>query len=193
MQVATYLLLAIALLGALDILLFHTVANGIRAHADSRAELLVHSLRGPTYAALFILVPNFALHGAWFWLLIGILVFDLLVSLVDFALEKQSRATFGGLPSGEYVLHVVIAMLFGALVTSTLYGAGNWAGLPTKFFYAPAAIPTVLRAALAIMAVGVLATEYGDLRAALRLSNVHATENAQKKTSALHQSPPFGS
>lgn len=178
MEVATYLLIAIAVLGATDIVLFHTVANGIRAHADSRAELLVHSLRGPTYAALFILVPNFALHGGWFWLLIGIFVFDLAISLVDFALEKQSRATFGGLPSGEYVLHVVIAMLFGALLTSVAYSAGHWAALPTNFAYAPVEIPAVLRGALALMALGVLFTEWGDLRAALRLTRSARTSRA---------------
>jgi hypothetical protein len=36
----------------------------------------------------------------------------------DFMLERHSRESFGGLPSGEYVLHIILAMLFGALVMS---------------------------------------------------------------------------
>lgn len=172
MTAATYLLLAIGLLGAADIVLFHTVANGIRSHADSRQELLVHSLRGPTYASLFVLVPNFALQGGWFWVLLAILAFDLAISLWDFAIEKQSRAVFGGLPTGEYILHVVIAMLFGAMVASVLFGAGDWAGQPTRIAYAPAAVSPLLRLGLAGMSVIVLVTEFGDLRAALRLSKV---------------------
>ena len=169
METATYILLAIGLLGAADIVLFHTIANGIRSHADSRQELLVHSLRGPTYASLFVLVPNFALHGAWFWALIGIFVVDVGISLWDFAIEKRSRTVFGGLPTGEYILHILIAMLFGALVMSVAYGAGHWGFLPTYVGYSPVAVPGLLRLFLAVMAGVVLFTELGDLRAALRL------------------------
>jgi hypothetical protein len=169
MATPTYLLLAIGILGAADILLFHTIANGIRAHADSRQELLVHSLRGPTYASLFVLIPNFAMQGVFFWVLIAILIVDVGISLWDFAIEKRSRAVFGGLPTGEYVLHVVIGMLFGALVASILYEAAAWAEAPTRLAYEPAAVPDLLRAALAVMAGVVLWTELQDLRAAIRL------------------------
>jgi hypothetical protein len=75
---STYILFLLGCLGATDILVYHSIAHGIRSHADSRLELWIHSLRGPTYAALFVLVPNFALHGAFFWMLIGIFVFDAL-------------------------------------------------------------------------------------------------------------------
>lgn len=169
MTAATYLLFVLGVLGAVDILLYHSVSHGIRSHQDSRDELIVHALRGPTYAALFILVPNFALHGLFFWLLIGILAFDVLISLVDFMLERKSRAFFGGLPSGEYVLHIVLAMLFGALVTSVFYGAWGWSRLPAAVVYAPAETPASLRGIMAIMAVLVLGSGAMDLLAAIRL------------------------
>lgn len=170
MDVATYILFVLGCLGATDILLYHSVSHGIRSHHDSRFELLVHALRGPTYAALFLFVPNFALHGAYFWLLIGILAFDVLISLVDFMLERQSRAFFGGLPSGEYVLHIVLAMLFGGLVTSVYYSAWDWSALPTAIVYAPAEVPVLLRGLMAFMAVLVLGSGVMDLVAAVRLS-----------------------
>jgi hypothetical protein len=71
MAVPTYILFVLGCLGAADILLYHSVSHGIRSHHDSRLELVVHSLRGPIYAALFVLVPNFAMQGGFFWLLIA--------------------------------------------------------------------------------------------------------------------------
>lgn len=169
MEVATYILFILGILGATDILLYHSVSHGIRSHRDSRFEILVHSVRGPTYAALFILMPNFAMQGAFFWLLIGILAIDVGTSIVDFLIERASREFFGGLPSGEYVLHIVLAMLFGALVTSVFYGAGHWANMPARLAYVPAAVPSLVRAVMVVMAVSVFASGAMDFVAARRL------------------------
>lgn len=170
METPTYILFVLGIFGGTDILLYHSISHGIRFHQDSRAELIVHSLRGPTYAALFLLVPNFAIHGGFFWMLIAIFALDLAISLADFALEGESRKFFGGLPTGEYVLHTVLAMLFGALVTSVFYGAGDWAGEPTSLMYDPADVPVWLRGLLAIMAVLVFCSGAMDAQAAWRLS-----------------------
>lgn len=177
MEVATYILFILGCLGGTDILLYHSVSHGIRSHHDSRFELVVHSLRGPTYAALFILVPNFAVHGAFFWLLIGIFAFDVCISLCDFMIEGASRKFFGGLPSGEYVLHVIMAMLFGALVTSVFYGVGDWAGIPTDLAYEPAAVPSWVRAIMAFMAFAVFWSGAMDLVAALKLTREAAHDH----------------
>ena len=138
MAVPTYLLFALGLLGATDIAIYHSVSHGIRDHPDSRHELIVHSLRGPTYAALVLLIPNVAMQGVFFWLLMGLFALDVVISLVDFALERHSREFLGGLPSGEYVLHTIIAMVFGALVTSVCYGVGEWGWMATRLAYEPA-------------------------------------------------------
>ncbi len=172
MEVATYILLVLGICGALDILLYHSVAHGIRSHPDSRQELIIHSLRGPTYAALFLLIPNVALHGVFFWLLLGLFVLDVGISVWDFAIERDSRALLGGLPSGEYVLHMVIAMLFGALVTSVCLSAGEWTRLPSRLVYAPADVPVWLRAVMAGMSLVVLYSGLLDLIAACRLSKL---------------------
>ncbi len=169
MQTATYLLLILGVLGAADIALYHSISHGIRSHADSRHELVVHSLRGPTYFALFLLVPNVAMRGAWFWALIGLFVVDLGISIWDFLIEKKSRRQLGGLPSGEYVLHIVMAMVFGALVASVSFGAGHWAAEPTRLALEPVAVPALLRYALGAMALGVLFSGLQDALAAIRL------------------------
>lgn len=170
MEAATYILFVLGCLGATDILLYHSVSHGIRSHHDSRLELVFHSLRGPTYAALFLLIPNYTMQGGYFWLLIGIFVFDVGLSLGDFIIERQSRQFFGGLPTGEYVLHIVLAMLFGALVTSVLYSVGHWGGMESRISYEPAAVPNLLRGVMAVMAILVMGSGLMDLLAAVKLT-----------------------
>jgi hypothetical protein len=178
MNVACWLLLAIGVLGALDIALFHVLAHDLRRHRESRAELVTHALRGPTYALLFAAVPNLALHGAWFWALVGLLAVDLAISIADFALERRSRALLGGLPTGEYLLHVSIAILYGAFVAAVAFEAGAWADLPTRVAWEPAPVPDVLRWTLTAMAPLVLATGALDALAVVRLGRARGTVRA---------------
>lgn len=187
MEVATYLLFVIGCLGATDIAFYHSFAHGIRSHPDSRLELIVHSLRGPTYALLFLVVPNAALHGMYFWGLIAVFIFDVAISIVDFALERESRRFFGGLPSGEYILHIILAMLFGAFVTSVCYGASVWRKLPTQITYEPASVPDFLRLVMAVMAVFVLFSGIQDGIAAYRLWGLPLRGNKRVSESDLHQ------
>jgi hypothetical protein len=176
MEVGTYILFVLGSLGATDILFYHSIAHGIRHHVDSRSELIVHSLRGPTYALLFVLIPNVAVHGAFFWLLIGLFAVDVTISILDFSLERRSRAFLGGLPTGEYILHIVLAMLFGALVTSVLYAAGQWRTLPSEVLYAPAEVPFALRIVMTfVMAPLVLMSGIQDLLAVRRLGKRDST------------------
>ena len=51
------------------------------------------------------------------------------------------------------MLHMILAMLFGALVTAVCFGAGAWATLPTWIGYVPADVPTFLRGVMVVMAV----------------------------------------
>ena len=110
MEIPSYILFLLGCLGATDIALYYSVAHGIRSHADSVGELVTHSLRGPTHAALFLLVPNFELHGLFAWGLMALFVFGVGISIWDFSLEQDSRRFLGGLPSGEYVLHMLMAI-----------------------------------------------------------------------------------
>ena len=112
MEIPTYLLFTLGWLGAADIALFHSVAHGIRTHPDSVGELVTHSLRGPTYAALFVLIPNLEMHGLFAWALMGLFIVDVGISIWDFSLEQGSRRFLGGLPGGEYVLHMLMATVF---------------------------------------------------------------------------------
>jgi hypothetical protein len=170
MLIATYLLLAMAVLGGTDILLFHTLSQGIRRHAASRSELAAHALRGPTYLALFLAVPNLALDGAWFAALLALLAFDLAISVWDFAVERSSRAALGGLTSGEYLLHILLAILYGALVTSVVLLERHRLDAPTLLAYKPVDAPVVVRALLAVSGVLAFGSGLLDTLALRRLS-----------------------
>ena len=169
MMIANYLLLALGILGGIDILLYHSISHGIRTHAESRCELITHAMRGPTYAILFLVVPNFETHGVWALLLVLLLVVDVGISIADFWLERRSRAKLGGLPSGEYVLHMIMAMLFGAFVMAAGPTLLEWMTLPSALTPSDAVASTWVRLILAIFAVCVFWSGLMDLRAALRI------------------------
>jgi len=179
MEIPTYILFVLGCLGAADIALFHSVAHGIRSHRDSVGELVTHSLRGPTYATLFLLIPNFEMRGLFAWGLMALFVFDVGISIWDFSLEQGSRRFLGGLPSGEYILHMLMAVVFGALVATILCFGHHWFNAPTRLVYRPAGVHIALRFALSIMAIGVLASGIQDAAAALRLRKLGRAQSSR--------------
>jgi len=170
MKVPTYLLFILGVLGGLDVLFFHSIAHGIRHHSDSRKELILHSLRGPVYGLLFLIVPNVILLGAYWWVLVVILTIDFLITVFDFAVEKRSREMLGGLPTIEYILHLLMAVLFGAFVMALWSETMGWRTLPSSIWYSPANVWWPIRVMLALMAVLVILSGLLDVLAANRLS-----------------------
>jgi len=173
--ISSAILFVLGILGATDIALFHMWAHRLRQHAPSRAELITHFLRGPTYCLLFFAIPSLALDGLWFVALLLLLLFDLGISVADFWLEPDSRRDLGGLPRGEYLLHVVMAMLFGALVASILYQEGHRMQAATALSWRGDDVPSMLRVALTVMSPLVLLTGLLDLRAVFRLGRTRAS------------------
>ena len=169
MMAANYVLLALGILGGTDILLYHSVSHGIRSHTESRWELVTHAMRGPTYAALFLIVPNFRTCGFFAVTIAALLVLDVGISIADFAVERRSRAKLGGLPSGEYVLHMMLAILFGAFVALAAPKLVEWAKLPTRLIASGELAAGWVRATLVIFAAGVLSSGLMDAAAAVRL------------------------
>ena len=169
MIVPAWLLLGLGVLGAADVWLFHKRAHDLHAHAPARGELVTHFLRGPTYCALFLLVPNFTFRGGALLGLLTLLLVDLGISIADFWLEPDSRRAKGGLPRGEYLLHVLMAMLFGSLVAAVCYESAAGFAAPAELRWEPQGAGLLPRAVLAVMAAGVLWSGFADLAAVRRL------------------------
>lgn len=93
-------------LGAVDGLYFHLGQYRLFAHAETRREHLLHTVRA------FLVLPPLALlyladaRGAWLWLAALSIAVDQLMLVLDLRAEATSRRRFGGLSAAEYQIHV---------------------------------------------------------------------------------------
>src|ERR1051326_5455629 len=116
MRTASFLLLIIALLGAFDIAWFHTKTCRLTERPDSRREVWIHVARGFVYALQLVLVPNVVFGGRAYGLFAALFVADVAIAMADILEEPRSRASQGGLPRGEYLMHIVLSLFVGAML-----------------------------------------------------------------------------
>jgi hypothetical protein len=156
------LLLLIGLLGAFDVLFFHRRQARITERRDARVEAWIHVARGVVYTLQFAIVPNVKLAGAWYAAFVALFVADAAIAIADVLVEPQTRRSVGGLLRGEYLAHVVLSVLVGALLYSLAVHTHGWAGEPTGVTWAPS-MPAGLRLALALIGAGCCATMLLDI------------------------------
>lgn len=153
METSFYLLLFFAHLGVFDVLYFHVYKCQLHKRPECQREVFWHVLRHLIYALQFIWVANLRLQG-WALLLLGALYFcDIFVAWADVLEENRSRATLGGLPRGEYFMHVVLSVFVGCYLMATVQAVWRDFYLPTNIVYAPPDVPLVLRLYMTIMAI----------------------------------------
>src|SRR4051812_38955963 len=158
------LLLAIGLLGAFDVFYFHRRQARLTERPEARREAWIHVARGVVYTLQFLVVPNVRLQGAWYAALAGLYAVDAAIAVADVLSEPASRRDVGGLPRGEYLAHVVLSVLVGALLWSLATHTAAWPSAPTELSWAPA-MPDALRAILAVVGAGSLAMTLIDVAA----------------------------
>ncbi len=98
-------------LGAVDLFYFHIWKYKLHTRPESRYEHKLHM------AFAFLMVPvalllyyqNFG--GVALWLAVFFVLAALGTELLDVFSENDSRASIGGLSTGEYALHVVLTIL----------------------------------------------------------------------------------
>lgn len=153
MHTASFLLLVIGALGAFDIAFFHMHRAKLLGRVECRREVLVHVVRGFVYAAQFLVVPNVRFTGAWGLALVALFTVDATVAALDVLAEPASRKEQGGLPAGEYFMHVLLSVLVGVMLHAVF--AEAWAArfLPSSIELAPNA-PLAVRLVAFAMAVG---------------------------------------
>lgn len=119
------LLMAASMIGAVDVLYYHLYRFRLFERADSVKEEVTHLLRHVLFL-LIVAVVMFARAEPWaIHLLLGLFLADLLNSAADVLLERRSRASLGGLPSGEYLLHIVGSVMTGAVVATAWWRQGD--------------------------------------------------------------------
>jgi len=161
------LLLSLALfgaflaVGAVDAVVYHQLRFRLAEHPETRCEHATHTARAvllpPTLVALYA-----AGRGAL--VVAAVLVaLDFVAAGLDVACERESRRRFGGLPHGEYAIHLAATVLHvAALATAFIARASAPAAA------VPGWISSVVLVLAAGSAVAALQHLHGLVRGSLR-------------------------
>jgi hypothetical protein len=152
-------------LGAFDTLYHHEMTERLAWRVSQRRELKLHGVRNLLYAALFATLGFAEVHGALAVLVGGVLLIELVITLMDFVEEDLSRK----LPATERVTHTLLALNYGAILSLLLPVLLGWAGEATAVAAADHGWWSVL-AALAAAGVGVFGVR--DLAASARVARL---------------------
>lgn len=119
MEHALQILLAVGSLGAVDVVYFHLYRFRLYSRPASVAEEVTHLARHVLFLAIVLLLSSGGRSAGRDAAVLALLGLDLLNSSADVLLERRSRASLGGLPSGEYLIHVLAS--FGTGVAAATY------------------------------------------------------------------------
>lgn len=125
---AALALLAFGPLSMLDGIYLHLVRYRLWARPDSQREHLLHTARSVLFLPVVLWVLSDATGLAFALGMLALLV-DQAVEIADVLEERASRASTGGLPSGEYAVHAMLITLRAVAVTLALAlrPAASWA------------------------------------------------------------------
>ena len=130
MELVLSLLVLHGVLGGLDVLLNHELAERLPYRPGAGLEEALHAAREALFASLFIGLAWFEWHGAAAWCIVAIIAAELCVSTWDSVLEDRTRR----LPTLERILHIALLINFGAYVTLLSPILVNWHAGPTAVF-----------------------------------------------------------
>lgn len=120
MEAAFYLLLVIGHFGAFDVVYFHIYKCSLSNRPECHREVFWHTVRHLIYALQFLSIANLRFHGWALLLLACLFAADVYVAWSDVWEETGSRRSQGGLPRGEYFMHIVLSLLVGSYLLLVL-------------------------------------------------------------------------
>jgi hypothetical protein len=160
-----WLLVLQGVLGAFDTLYYHEYRARLPSGgAQSRPELLLHALRDVIYAVLFGTLALWQWGGALAALLLVLIAAEIVITLVDFAIEDEVRVPLGGVFKGERATHTLMAIVYGAALAHLVPVVLADMQAPTGFAWRPA--PGLLAGILCLFSAGVFVSGMRDLAAA---------------------------
>ncbi len=161
MNVAIWILMVQACLGAFDTLYYHEYKLKLTHDADNAFELRLHALRDFLYTAIIGSLGWVTWHGVWAYLLLACLAAEIVITLFDFVEEDRVRK----LPPGERVMHSVMGIVYGAFLAYVVPEIWRWRELPSGFGTAYHGFPGWV---LSVIAIGVFLSGVRDFMASLR-------------------------
>ena len=165
MIVALWLLAVQGVLGAFDTVWYHEWRARLpwKGRPASR-ELALHAIRDFLYAIVFATLPRVEWRGAWSHVFVAILGAEIVITLTDFVIETYDR----DVEAGERVTHAIMGICYGAMLAMLIPVLGRWSARPTGFALSTGAVPSNLRLALTLMAIGVFLSGVRDAIAAVK-------------------------
>lgn len=160
---ALYVLLVLGAFGAFDTFYYHEWRLRLPSMPSAAPELRLHASRDFAYAIVFGSLAWKSWDGLCTWLLAGILVFEIWMTLTDFLEEDRVRR----LPAGERVMHALMGIAYGVFLALLYPEAARWSKLTTGFgsvYYG------IISWILTVLAAGVLLSGIRDLHASRTLS-----------------------
>lgn len=137
-MIVTFELLSLAsLLGAVDVLYFHVYRFRLYRQPGSGKEQFTHLVRAAIFLAVVAIVAFSSGSPIARYVLLALAALDVVNNIADVSFEKRSRAPLGGLPTGEYVLHIVGTFLIGLATASIVFesSAEGFTPLPDEPFF----------------------------------------------------------
>lgn len=110
MTAILWLLAAQGVLGASDVLLNHEWREDLPHRPGAALEQAIHGARELLYAVVFAGLAWFEWHGAYAWLLAGVLLVEVVLTAWDFVEEDRTRR----LSATERLMHLALSMGGGA-------------------------------------------------------------------------------
>jgi hypothetical protein len=166
-----YALIAHGIIGGIDVLLNHEWLARLPSRPECAQEERLHCAREALFALLFASLAWFEWHGALVWWIVLLFAGEVLVSARDLVVEGDTRV----LPVPERVLHLLLFINLGVMLTLTGQALASWRGLPF------ALVPVHHGWAswvLSVMALGALGWAIRDGAAGARLGRAQAPGKA---------------
>ena len=111
MIASSWILVLFLWLSVFDGLYYHLWKFRLQEREDSKFEHITHTFRAILFIPTTILIYWVGMKGILLWAAVLVLALDLITEIVDVLSERSSRAQLGGLPSGEYLVHILLTTL----------------------------------------------------------------------------------
>ncbi len=141
MLVAFYILSFGGAVGGFDVLYYHMYRGRLWQRPEALRENVTHAIRALLFATFFFVLMFVEARGAWWWLFPALCAVELVNTMADTFLEKSSRAPQGGLENGEYMLHVFLSVMIGAVMACMMFESWSWQTMPTELIIRAREIP----------------------------------------------------
>ena len=158
MRTAIWLLLVQASLGAFDTLYYHEYKLKLPSGVHTGLELRLHAARDFAYAIIIGSLGFVTWNGLFTWILLGLLLAEIVITLWDFIEEDKIRR----LPPGERAMHAIMGIVYGGFLAFLLPEMSRWSALDSGFGASYHGFPAWL---LLGLAAGVFVSGVRDLAA----------------------------